>query len=507
MNARNREHGQRTPQPPRTPRQLGVTLLEVMIAAALAVIVIAGLAAASISAARTNREAANLGAPERAIHEVLEHIASDLRTNNGDGAFRCGQLGSRVINGYNVDWRTYRVTLDASGNPTQQATCGNASQQSTLLVRGQTTDGNAQFTRETLVSLTRGTTPSLISFTSTLTEVRPGDNVTLSWRLADNPPAGTITYLDGERVHTDTTTLTGTTTVTITETATFELVADSPFGQDSRTVTVDAGNAPIFRVLRTTPERYTPGEPLTFHWEIDPAPLALTNARRLAANQVAAQNLPTNGDRRATGRSTVTVPASQTGQLTFPFTATSAGGETRKSITIQECPRPTARLSASPDRINREGSINTTIVLSWSLTNAASATLTVQGTDGTRIDRSLAGLELTTGELPLRILVPEGSTYSYAASITAESECGRATAAPEQVTIYAQADEVYIPKPEPNPDPDPDPDLDDGEPKWPPDEPETCADLDWDHVYCACYDKGWDPNHTGPPEVVCLDRN
>src|SRR5690606_33608747 len=103
MDARNHEQPQREPPTSINRRLLGVTLLEVMIAAALAVIVIAGLAAASLSAARTNREAAHLGAPERAIHEVLELIASDLRTNNGDGSFRCGPPGgSQQVNGYSV---------------------------------------------------------------------------------------------------------------------------------------------------------------------------------------------------------------------------------------------------------------------------------------------------------------------------------------------------------------------------------------------------------------------
>ena len=200
--------------------------------------------------------------------EALEHIAADLRTTNGDGAYRCGRPANQRtplnINGYTIEWNTHRVTLNSNGTSVQQTSCGTSQQQSTLLVRATTQDAGATHTRETLVSLNRSTnTPRITSFTTNLTEVRPGETVTLNWQLAANPPAGTVTYLDGERVRTNPTTLRGSTTLQITETTRLELVADSPFGRDSRNLTIEAGSAPIFRVLRTTPERYTPGKPLT----------------------------------------------------------------------------------------------------------------------------------------------------------------------------------------------------------------------------------------------------
>lgn len=488
MDARPAQHAQREPRRLIRSRQAGFTLLEVMIAAALAVIVIAGLAAASMSAARTNREAATLGAPERALHETLELIANDLRVNNGDGAHRCGQSGSRITNNYTVTWRTYRVSLDSNGAPTQQATCGTTQQQGTLLVRGMTRDGNVQHTRETLVSLTRGSTPTIANFTSNLTEVRPGDSVTFTWRLNDNPPAGTVTYLNEQPVTTDPNTLTGTKTITVPETTTFELVADSPFGADNRSLTVNAGNAPIFRTLRTEPELYIPGQPLTFHWEIDPAPLGLTNAQRLTSNGLSARNLPTNGTARATGQHTGVIPESRAGTLQFPFTATSPGGTTRKTIAVQECPRPTINLSASPTTISREGDINTTSTIAWSLTNAARATVTVATVHGGEVGSApITGAALTNGSLVQDIVVPEGSTYVYDVRLVATSHCGRPHH--ETLTITAIADYMYIPPPpEPEPDPEEDEEEEDDNGGGHYDPRETCDDLDWDDVYCACFE-------------------
>src|SRR5690606_9057853 len=129
---------------------------------------------------------------------------------------------------------------------------------------------------------------------------------------------------------------TGSATLQITESTAVELVADSPFGDDRRVIHIVAGNAPIYRVLRTEPERYTPGQPLTFHWEIDPAPLTLTGAQRVSANGISAHTIPTTpgANGRTRGQHTVNIPSNRSGTLTFPFTATSSGGTTRKSIAI-----------------------------------------------------------------------------------------------------------------------------------------------------------------------------
>lgn len=497
MRERKYEQAQREPPRRLRGRTAGVTLLEVMIAAAIAVVVIAGLAAASMSAARTNREAATLGAPERALHEALAFIAADLRTNNGSGTYRCGQGGTRTANAHDVTWRTYRVTLNAQGNPTEQVTCGTAQQQGTLLVRASTQDGNATHTRETLVSLTRSaTTPRIATFTSSLTEVRPGETITVSWQLEPNPPAGTVTYLDGDRVNTDPNTLRGSTSLQVTETTTLELVADSPFGSDRRAITIQAGNAPIFRALRTTPERYTPGEPLTFHWEIDPAPLTLTSAQRLAANGVAARALPTTpgGNGRITGQHTITVPAVLGGTLDFPFAAASTGGTTRKTMAVPECPLPSISLSADRTRITRTGSFSADVTVSWATSNAASASLSFEGTP-----TNLSPGQVASGSRTERLRANEGRTVTYDFTLTATSDCGRV--ASETVRVTLVADE----RPPAEPDPDPDPSNpggpgggDPSNPNPPP--PLECKDVDMDHLYCAC-------SEGPPPKVVCLPRD
>jgi len=499
MDAYHAYEDQREPLRQISARVAGFTLLEVMIAAGLAVAVIAGLAAASLSAARTNREAATLGAAERALHETLEYIANDLRTNNGEGPYRCDQPTRPLLprNGYQIEWRTYRVTLDANGDPTQQTNCDTVQHQGTLLVRAMTRDGNIQHTRETLVSLTRGATqPNINYLTTNLTEVRPGDNVTITWQLANDPPAGTATYLNGERVHTDPTTLSGTTTRQITETTTLELVADSPFGTDQRNVTINAGDAPIFRVLRTTPERYIPGDTLTFHWEIDPAPLTLTTAQRLAANGVGAANLPTNGSSKAVGQHPVTIPSGSSGTLTFPFTATSAGGTTRTSIAVQECPSPTINLTANPNTINHVGRIDSQSTISWALTNATNAALTIKGNEGTDHARNLTGDELTSGSYQQHIYVPQGNNYQYTVTLTATNDCGSSSTRENsrEVTISAISDEPPPPPPEPDPDPNPGP-APEGPEEPDPNLPDpVCPDVPGETIYCACF----------PEKVLCI---
>lgn len=489
MNSRPAIRAQHEPRRLITTRLAGFTLLEVMIAAALAVIVIAGLAAASMSAARTNREAATLGAPERALHEALELIANDLRVRNGEGPYSCGQTGSRIANTYTVTWSTHRVSLDASGKPTQQATCGTTEQQGTLLVRGMTRDGNVQHTRETLVSLTRGSTPTIASFTSDLTEVRPGESVTFTWRLNDNPPAGTVTYLNEQPVTTHPDTLTGSTTITVAETTPFELVADSPFGADSRTITVNAGNAPIFRTLRTEPELYIPGEPIVFHWEIEPAPLSLTKAQRLAAHGLSGRDLPTYGSATATGAHRDLVPETLSGTLQIPFTATSPGGTTRKTIAVQECPRPTINLSASPNRIDGIGAIYTTSTIAWNLTNAARATVTVQNSNaGVNRSHAITGSELSSGSLTQDISVPEDSTYIYDVRVVATSHCGRPHNASLNITVSAAE---WVPPPvEEEPDPEEDEEEEDEE-----DDSGgggggglECGDVEREDLYCGCFE-------------------
>lgn len=502
MHERTRHQAQR--EPPRTPahRTSGFTLLEVMIAAAIAVVVIAGLAAATMGAARTNREAANLGAPERALHEALEHIAADLRTTNGDGAYRCGRPANQRtplnINGYTIEWNTHRVTLNSNGTPVQQTSCGTSQQQSTLLVRATTQDAGATHTRETLVSLNRSTnTPRITSFTTNLTEVRPGETVTLNWQLAANPPAGTVTYLDGERVRTNPTTLRGSTTLQITETTRLELVADSPFGRDSRNLTIEAGSAPIFRVLRTTPERYTPGKPLTFHWEIDPLPLTLNSAQRVAAHGLPAHTIPTgaNSTGRVTGSNTVNVPAAATGVLAVPFTASSRGGTTRKTLPVLECPLPVITLTPSATRITREGDINTNWTVTWKNSDAASVAATF---DGSPVP--IPANELDTGSRTFRVTAWEGSTSVSRFTLTAESDCGRSATA--QVEVRLEAREIPPPPPPPPPtnptDPGGSDPGDDDDPGGGGTNPEpTCDDLDFDTIYCACFEG---------PIIKCLPR-
>ena len=75
-----------------------------MIAVGVAVLVISGLAAATLSITQTNVAASELGEPERALHQALQQISSDLRANNGTGQYACGRTGTHA-NG-----RTVHVT-------------------------------------------------------------------------------------------------------------------------------------------------------------------------------------------------------------------------------------------------------------------------------------------------------------------------------------------------------------------------------------------------------------
>jgi|GEM_PF-4686633 len=421
-------------------RAAGFTLLEVMVAAMLALIVVLGLAAATLTAAKTTQEASRIGVPERAVHEALDLIAADLRANDGAGTYRCGQTGVRAVNGFDVAWRTIRLSLDANGQPREEATCGAPEQQHTLLVRGVTTDGGATVTRETIVSLLKGSAPVIEEFTVDKPQVRVGETVTLTWRLAPDPPAGTATYLDGQRVETDPVTLTGTVTREVVATRDFQLVADSRFGSDSRTVTVQSGDAPIYRVLKTTPEEYRPGQPLTFHWEIDSHPLTLTSARREAANGVSAQNLPTTpgANGRVTGSHTITVPANASGTLYFPFTASNRAGDTRRTIAVERgCAAPVVQMSSSRGtniRIRGAGSVTTNI--SWSIQNAVSASYT--NARGEVISLNSAGYGFENGSKPESVNAGNGKTEHHDFYITAVSACGDYVTEALRVTVSSQ---------------------------------------------------------------------
>src|SRR5690625_4610510 len=230
--------------------QSGFTLLEVMIAVGVAVLVISGLAAATLSITRTNVAASELGEPERALHQALEEISSNLRTNNGEGQYACGRTGTLANgrslpvttpsgNSYDVEWRTRRVNLGSDGGMNPVA-CGSIDDQGTLLVDARLQDDGVRHERELLVNLNRGARPLIRSFTADQAHVRPNTPVELSWQLEDNPPAGTITLLDGERVETTPEPdLNGSATVRPQETTTYTLDADSSFGSDTRTVTVE----------------------------------------------------------------------------------------------------------------------------------------------------------------------------------------------------------------------------------------------------------------------------
>jgi len=439
----------------KTRRASGFTLLEVILALGLAVVVLAGLASATLAASKTSREAARVGVAERALHEALSLIAADLRANNGAGEYRCGQAGALTVNGFDIAWRTSRLSLDANGEPREEASCGSAPQQHTLLVRASTVDGNATVTRETIVSLLRGDGPVIASFTVDQPQVRSGETVTLSWRLAANPPAGTVTYLNGQRVETDPVTLTGTATQQVVQTEEFELRVDSRFGGDARTLTVEAGEAPIYRVLRTTPEKYLPGQPLTFHWEIDSQPLPLLNAQRQAGNGVPSQALPTapGASGRVTGQHTIVTPPNARGDLTFHFTASNSAGDARRSIVVQDdCRAPIISLQANPaGPLKLEtNDPNPTVTVNWSTQNAVRATYTPPS--GAPVN--LSGASLSSGSRQETLTVGEGETKEFAFTLDAEGNCGDKGSRTVRVTV-----ERAIAQPPPGEPPEEDGDM------------------------------------------------
>ena len=427
-------------------RAAGFTLLEVMVAAMLALIVVLGLAAATLTAAKTTQEASRIGVPERAVHEALDLIAADLRANDGAGTYRCGQTGVRAVNGFDVAWRTIRLSLDANGQPREEATCGAPEQQHTLLVRGVTTDGEATVTRETIVSLLKGSAPVIEEFTVDKPQVRVGETVKLTWRLAPDPPAGTATYLDGQRVETDPVTLTGTVTREVVATRDFQLVADSRFGSDSRTVTVQSGDAPIYRVLKTTPEEYRPGQPLTFHWEIDSQPLTLTSARREAANGVSAQNLPTTpgANGRVTGSHTITVPANASGTLYFPFTASNRAGDTRRTIAVEPaCLAPVIDLDTNPRGtrlIRRTNGGSSTITVQWSIEHAVTGTYQRSGQSAVTL--TSAGYGFPNGDRRETVSVNEGEQEVYTFTVTATNACGETVSESIDITVQSVPSDI-----------------------------------------------------------------
>jgi type II secretory pathway component PulJ len=406
--------------------QAGVTLLEVTIAAALATLLVAGLAAATISASRAHQETATTGNAERAIHETLERIGNDLRRTNGLGTYRCGQSGSESANGHDVTWSIHRVTLASDGSYTTAGTCGTIEQQSALRISGHTLDRGVRHEREVVVGLSRGAAATISTFAADPLRVRPNEPVTLTWQLAPHPPAGTIVTLNGQNVPVDPVTLNGSIVVRPQISTTYTLNADSPQGATTRSLDVAVGNAPLFLSLRAVPERYIPGQPLTLEWSIDPRPLRLSSASYAGAGGIPNYTIPVGSGGLATGSRTGTVSASATGTLSFPFIATSEGGTSRKTLLVQECPLPSASLTASATSVQS----GTSVQITWSSNTAVSGTYAFDS----NAPSSLTPSELATGTRTHTLTAPAGSTRTYTFTVTFTSDCGRTTTRSVSVT-------------------------------------------------------------------------
>ena len=458
---------------------------------ALAVFVIAGLAAATMSTVRANQAAAEIGTPERALHEALQRISHDLRTNNGSGTYRCGRNGTLDVNGSTVRWRTNSVTIRPAGGTTNQSSCGSLSNQRALRVLATTTDVGATHQRETIVSLAHGTTPTIASFTANRTNVRPDDAVTLSWRLNPNPPAGTTTLINGQRVTTNPDTLRGNVTVHPQETTTYTLTADSPNGSSDRDVTIVVGAAPIFQQLRSNPPRYTPGEPITLSWRIDPRPLAFQGGNVATPSGIPNINIgsSTSSSGIATGSRTITTPSGASGTLDFLFAARSAGGESKRTLRVQECPVPDVTIQSSSTRIDKDGRISRDITISWTTTHAETA---VFKSSRRSTEDTIASADVANGSRSEHVSVSEGNRRTYTYTLTATSDCGRSNSASVTVVLDSDEDEDSGRHDDDDADDDDDDDSgvgsggeggggDDG--GW----ELTCRDLDWDPLYCACF--------------------
>lgn len=419
----------------RQSRHAGFTLLEVAIVAILSAILISGLAAASMYATRSNQESATIGNPERAIHQALEIISNDLRTNTTNSPYACGRTGNITIDGMTITWRTARAAINPNGSITQLPTCGSAAEQHTLRITGTTTSTNGvRHEREAIVAISAaGAPPRIEDFTVTPNpaHLQPGDSATFNWRLTPDSPPGTRTYLNGDHVHTDPNNRTGTTTLTFTQGSSVELLAQAPSGEDSRTIGVTVGNAPIITNLAPNKTQYIPGDTITLSHTIDPQRLAITRASTRTSFDPRERPIPLPANRLNvfSGTQTITIPHNQSGPVTFTTTASNAGGTTQRTVRITECPVPTINISA-PNRITREGNVNENITIIWR-SNADSVTFEEIGLP------PIHGLPPNSSISRRVTASPVPSTRSYTWRVTATNACGRSAVATAVTIVEA----------------------------------------------------------------------
>ena len=190
------------------------------------------------------------------------------------------------------------------------------------------------------------------TFTASDTTVTAGTEVRLEWRTSNsdtltlNPAIGDVS---GQR----------SITVIPTQTATYELEARQGARSETKTLTVEVGDAPVINDFEVTPESVSVGTPTSLIWDVAGAESVVID--------------PVVGRQPAQGRAEVT----QNGNGTYPYTliAENEFGRTEREVVLTVGEGPTiSSFTATPERLDDEGG---GVALAWAVSGEGDISLTL----------------------------------------------------------------------------------------------------------------------------------
>ena len=241
------------------------------------------------------------------------------------------------------------------------------------------TDDEGTSTAKVTVSV--GSKAAITEFVADDTTVVPGSPVTLSWQLAGAQPINLT--LDGQTVAGDTI------TVNPTQNTKYVLKASNATGEDTDTVQVNVGPAPVINTFKADDSTVTPGSRVTLNWSVSDS-----------------ESLSLEPFGSVSGSSQAVTPTATTD---YTLRATNTYGMTTAKTMVKIGQTPVVNLSASPSTVAPGG----TSSLSWNVTGTTPITLSMNN-----------GINVSSKGLNDSVNISPSQTTSY--TLTATNEYGTA---------------------------------------------------------------------------------
>ena len=232
--------------------------------------------------------------------------------------------------------------------------------------------GKLTTTLALLLALTACTQGGLInSFAAEDTTVTPGAEVRLEWRTS-NPDTLTLNPAVGD--------VSGQRSVIVTpvQTTVYTLEARQGGRSDTKTLTVEVGNAPVITEFEVSPDPVSVGMPTTLAWNV-------AGAESVTISSIAG---------RQPGQGSAEVVQERNGEYTYTLVAENAFGITQKEVVLTVGEGPTiSSFTATPERLDERGG---DVALNWVVSGEGDVSLTLD--DGRDDLKSGADDRDVTGE-------------------------------------------------------------------------------------------------------------